>query len=106
MSPSARRAQARLPLMALGMAALLGALWGGLLRLGWELPALPSPVAAYHGPLMVAGFLGTVIGLERAVALGRPWAYTAPLCTGLGAIALIAGAPGGAATAPAAPRRW
>jgi hypothetical protein len=82
--------------MALGMAALLGALWGGLLRLGWELPALPSPVAAFHGPLMVAGFLGTVIGLERAVALGRPWAYTAPLCTGLGGIALIAGAPGGA----------
>lgn len=82
--------------MALGMAAFLAALWGGLLRLGWQLPALPLPVAAYHGPLMVAGFLGTVIGLERAVALGRPWAYAAPLCTGLGAIALIAGAPGGA----------
>ena len=82
--------------MALGMAALLGALWGGLLRLGWQLPALRAPVAAFHGPLMVAGFLGTVIGLERAVALGRPWAYAAPLATGLGGIALIAGAPVGA----------
>jgi len=83
----------RLPLMALGLAALLGALWGGLLRLGWELPALPSPVAAFHGPLMVAGFLGTVIGMERAVALGRAWAYAAPLASGLGAVALIAGRP-------------
>lgn len=45
---------------------------------------------------MVAGFLGTVIGLERAVALGRLWAYTAPAATGLGAIALAAGAPEGA----------
>jgi hypothetical protein len=79
--------------MALGMVALLGALWGGLLRLGWPLPVSRFPVAAFHGPLMVAGFLGTVIGLERAVALGRPWGYAAPLCTGLGALALVAGAP-------------
>ena len=96
MSPRAGWHRARLPMMALGIAALLAALWGGLLRLGWQLPAPPSPVAALHGPLMVGGFLGTVIGLERAVALGRPWAYAAPLASGLGAIALIAGAPGGA----------
>jgi outer membrane lipoprotein-sorting protein len=44
---------------------------------------------------MVAGFLGTVIGLERAVAIGRAWAYAAPLATGLGALALATGAPGG-----------
>jgi hypothetical protein len=31
-----------------------------------------------------------VISLERAVALGRGWAYAAPALTGLGAIALIA----------------
>jgi hypothetical protein len=80
--------------MALGMLALLGATWGGLLRLGWALPAPPSPVAAVHGPLMISGFLGTVIGLERAVALGRLWAYAAPLATGLGAVALLAGVPG------------
>jgi hypothetical protein len=39
-----------------------------------------------HGPLMVAGFLGTVIGLERAIALGRRWGYAAPLLAGLGAL--------------------
>jgi hypothetical protein len=80
--------------MALGMLALLGALAGGLVRLGWSLPVVPS-LALFHGPLMVAGFLGTVIGLERAVALGRPWAYAAPLASGLGALALTVGAPGG-----------
>ncbi len=80
--------------MALGMLALLGALAGGLARLGWTVPAAPSLVA-FHGPLMVSGFLGTVIGLERAVALGRLWAYIAPLATGIGALALAAGWPGG-----------
>ena len=86
---------ARVPLLLPGMLALLAALWGGLLRLGWQLPAPPTPLAAFHGPLMVAGFLGTVIGMERAVALGRSWAYLVPLASGLGALALVAGSPGG-----------
>jgi hypothetical protein len=81
--------------MALGMVSLVGALGGGLVRLGWPLPSTPA-LAAFHGPLMVAGFLGTVIGLERAIALGRPWAYAGPLATGLGAVALAAGNAGGA----------
>ena len=87
--------RARAPLLLPGMLALLAALWGGLLRLGWQLPVPPTPLAAFHGPLMVAGFLGTVIGMERAVALGGGWAYLAPLASGLGALALVAGSPGG-----------
>jgi len=86
---------ARLIIMPLGMLALLGALEGGLVRLGWSLPSTPALVE-FHGPLMVAGFLGTVIGLERAVALGRLWTYAAPLASSLGAVALAAGVPGGA----------
>lgn len=93
-APLRRRQRARFPLLALGMLALLGGLAGGLVRLGWTVPAAPS-FAAFHGPLMVSGFLGTVIGLERAVALGRRWAYIAPLATGVGALALAAGWPGG-----------
>ncbi len=89
-----RRQRARRPLIALGVLSLLGGIGGGLARLGWPLPTTAGLVA-FHGPLMVAGFLGTVIGLERAVALGRLWAYTAPVATGLGAVALAAGAPGG-----------
>jgi hypothetical protein len=84
----------RLPLMVLAMLALITAVWGGLLRLGWALPQLAAGPVAFHGPLMVSGFLGTVIGLERAVAAGRGSAYAAPLASGLGALALIIGVPG------------
>jgi len=85
----------RLAVMALGAVTLAGALIGGLVRLGWGLMA-PAPLVAFHGPLMVAGFLGTLIGLERAIALGRRWAYAAPLASGVGALVLMLGAPGGA----------
>jgi len=83
----------RLPLLALGMVALLTGLWAGLFRLGWDVPALHPNLPANHGPLMVSGFLGTLISLERAVALGQWWAYATPLLTGLGALALLVGAP-------------
>jgi hypothetical protein len=82
---------ARLPQLALSMFALLAALWAGLLRLGWGLPAIQSGLYTAHGPLMVSGFLGTLISLERAVALGEGWAYAAPSLSGLGALALVAG---------------
>jgi hypothetical protein len=82
----------RLLFLAPAALSLLLALWGGVIRLGFPLPP-PTPAAvAQHGPLMVTGFLGTLIGLERAVALRRGWAYGAPLLTGLAALALLAGA--------------
>src|SRR5215468_9950200 len=84
---------ARFPLMALGLLALLLALWGGLMRLGWAWP-VPSPTLfVAHGPLMVCGFLGTLIGVERAVALGALWPYAAPLLTAVGTLALLTGLP-------------
>ena len=83
----------RFPLMALGMLALLAALWAGLVRLGWNWPPLRPAPAAAHGPLMVGAFLGTVIGVERAVALNRRWTYLGPLLTGLGGLALMLGLP-------------
>lgn len=76
----------RLPLLALSIGLLLAALWAGLIRLGWAWPPLVAPLPMAHGPLMVGGFLGTVIGLERAIALGRRWGYAAPLFAGLGAL--------------------
>ncbi|HET6877879.1 MAG TPA: hypothetical protein VFH38_10150 [Jatrophihabitans sp.] len=87
-------APARLPLLALGVVSLLAGLWGGLLLLGLSLPTLRSTTAADHGPLMALGFLGTVISLERAVALRRAWGFVAPAAAGVGALALIAGLPG------------
>lgn len=78
--------------MAMGMVSLLAALFGGVQRLGWDLPTLTIAMPANHGPLMVGAFLGTVIGLERAVALGKLWGYLGPLCTGIGGLLMIAGA--------------
>lgn len=86
------RALLRFPLLTLGMVALLAGLWGGLVRMGWSVPAW-QPLLTLHGLLMVAGFVGTLITLERAVALGRSWAYATPLLTGLGALTLIVGLP-------------
>lgn len=83
----------RLPLMAMAVVALLAGLWAGLLRLGLDLPALRPGLAADHGILLVLGFLGTQIGLERAVALGRAWTYVAPAAAGAGALWLILGLP-------------
>ncbi len=40
---------------------------------------------------MISGFLGTLISLERAVALERRWTYAAPLLTATGAVLLAAG---------------
>lgn len=79
----------RFPLIALGMIILISSIWGGLLRLSWDLPFKGANINGLHGALMVAGFLGTLISLERAVALQRLWSYAAPLLFGLGGIATV-----------------
>lgn len=92
--PGALRRAFRFPLMASGMFALLAALLGGLYRLGWDWSAVPVTLPAVHGPLMVSGFLGTLIALERAVAIRKWWPALGPLTTGIGAVVLIVGIPG------------
>ena len=103
--PSARSRAAGpgvLLLLALAALALLSGMAGGLLRAS---VALPQPLhgawlghaAVAHGALMTCGFMGTVIGMERAVALKRWFAWPAPLASGAGGLALLMGA-----TAPGA----
>lgn len=83
----------RLPMLVLGFASLLLGLLAGEARVGWDVP-LPRPeLIALHGPLMVSGFLGTLIGLERAVAIGRRLLYLGPAASASGAVLLIAGGP-------------
>jgi hypothetical protein len=74
-----------------GLLALLAAVWAGWLRIGIELPQLQPALAGVHGPLMVSGFFGTLIGLERAVALRRTWPYLGPGLSALGGLLLILG---------------
>ncbi|WP_126412373.1 hypothetical protein [Actinomyces slackii] len=90
---SRTRIAPRLVVLALGAACLLAGLDAALVRL--SLPALVTgaELAALHGPLMLVGFLGTVISLERAVAARASWAYAAPAASALGCLLLLAGAP-------------
>lgn len=80
--------------MAAAVVMLFGGLWEGLVYLGLPLPAGNGSLHADHGELMVLGFLGTLIALERAVALGAAWGYLAPVASGAGGLAIVAGAPG------------
>ena len=82
---------ARAPLLVLGFVGLVFGVGAGLARLGWILPHAMAGAAALHGPLMICGFFGVVIALERAVAIGRTWAYAGPLLAGVGCVAALAG---------------
>jgi hypothetical protein len=66
----------------------LVAVLAGLARLGiatgWGVSRAP-----WHGPLFVIGVFATLIGLERAVALGARWAYAAPVLGAAAAVALL-----------------
>lgn len=83
-----------------GMCLLIG-LWSGLTRLEWDLPKPQADFDSLHGPLMVVGFLGTLIGLERAVAINIWWAYGVPFfsCVSMSALLMDAPLPLIAATA-------
>jgi hypothetical protein len=82
-------AKARFALAIPALIALLYGVLSGLARLGAPAPAGALPLVVFHGALMIGGFFGTVIGLERAVALGRGWPFLAPLASALAVFALL-----------------
>jgi len=71
--------------------ALLGGLGSGLARLGWQMDSMSQNWILIHGPLMISGFLGTLICLERAVALASRyrWSMIVPAINALGAVLLL-----------------
>ena len=73
--------------------ALLAGLNGGLLLLGIPAPVTTDQMPDAHGMVMVLGFVGTVIALERAVALRRRAGFAAPALLGLGGLLVISSAP-------------
>jgi hypothetical protein len=83
----------RIPIVLGVVVALFAALWAALVRVGWKMPALPAPIAGQHGALMISAFLGTLISLERAVALHKNWTYAVPAFSALGGVALVLGVP-------------
>lgn len=78
-------------MLMLGFLSLLLALGAGVVRLGVNLPLPSTELVPLHGPLMVPGFLGTLISLERAVAVGQRWAYAGPALSAMGAALLLGG---------------
>jgi hypothetical protein len=75
-----------------GIGLLLG-LYTGLIRLGLSIPAALELGAIAHGPLMINGFLATLISLERGAALEKLWTYTAPVSFALSMFLLMFGFP-------------
>lgn len=86
------KALPRILLLLIIAASLLGGLGSGLVRLGWRVDAVNNNWILVHGPLMICGFLGTLICLERAVALAarwNQWAMLVPAINALGALGLL-----------------
>ena len=84
------------PLFAVLVAvSVLASVIGGLLRAGVYAPALPTEIlsraAVGHAALMLSGFFGTAIAIERAVAIRARWAFLAPLASGSASILLLVG---------------
>ncbi|MEO8057249.1 MAG: hypothetical protein ABI671_02910 [Burkholderiales bacterium] len=95
--PSARFLIGRPLLMSLVALSLIGGVAGGLWRLGLAAPSTVDSAwlgraALDHAPLMICGFLGTVISLERAVAVKLRWAFAAPLAAGAAGACMLLGA--------------
>lgn len=79
-------------LMFAGVSLLTGML-AGLTLLGlWAGTPLAS-LGTDHGALMVFGFVGGAIGMERTVAAKTRWAWAGPVASALGVVTLLAGAP-------------
>jgi hypothetical protein len=83
----------KLPLFAAVVMSLVCGIAGGLVRAGvvaaqheWL-----GQAAVSHAALVICGFFGTVIGIERATAAKRGIAWLAPIASALASVALITG---------------
>lgn len=86
---SATRAAWRLALLLPAGFCFLAGLNAALILSGLPAPVDRANLADMHGMVMVLGFLGALIALERAVALRHPLAYAAPVLSALGGIVLL-----------------
>ncbi|HET7326601.1 MAG TPA: hypothetical protein VFJ14_04870 [Nocardioidaceae bacterium] len=73
--------------------ALFAGLDAALLLLGLPAPVSPDRLPAVHGMLLVFGFVGALVALERGVASRSRLGYAAPVLLGLGGLLLVSPAP-------------
>ncbi len=88
-----RRIPARTLLMLPAAVSLLAGLNAALVLLGLPAPINATAWSQIHGMVLALGFVGTLIALERAVALGTRLGYLSPLLLGAGSILLLMGLP-------------
>jgi hypothetical protein len=97
-TPPATRVAWRVAFLLVVATALVSGIAGGLVRAGVNVPAggwisqaggWITQAVMGHAFLMVSVFLGTVIGLERAVALKHPAAFAAPAASGLSGVCMV-----------------
>ncbi|MFG3494849.1 hypothetical protein [Streptomyces sp. NPDC047928] len=88
----------RAPLLLAAGLCLLAGLDAALVLLELPAPVTSEQLPKVHGVLLVLGFAGTLVALERAVALGGRWPYLAPAFLGAGGLLLLT------AVHPAIPR--
>ncbi len=91
--PVLDRTALRLVFLIPGGLALIAGLDAALVLLGVWAPVSTAEIAALHAPLMIFGFVGTLVFLERAVAARRSWGFLAPALLGLGSLALLSPLP-------------
>lgn len=76
-------------LIVFALANLLLGMVGGLGRMGWSY-SLPETIV-HHGACMVGGFLGSLIALEKIVALKKPIFFIGPFMSAGSLLCFIAG---------------
>lgn len=81
----------RLPFVILAMLSLITGLLAGLHRIGWTLPL--SGISPNHGAIMVGGFLGTLITLEKIIPLKKNILYVFPIISGSSVVLFFIGEP-------------
>ena len=92
--PTPRRdGRARLVLLLPAGLSLLAGLDAALMLLGVPAPVSAARLPDVHGMLLVFGFVGTLVSLERAVALRLRPGFLAPALLGVGGLLLVSPAP-------------
>ena len=79
----------RLPFMIVAFINLLVGMLAGLIRIGWSFSV--TSIAVHHGAIMVGGFLGTLILLEKVIPLKKKILFVFPFINALGLLIVVPG---------------
>src|SRR5690349_762201 len=79
----------RLSFMIFAFINLLVGMFAGLVRIGWDFPI--TSFAVHHGAIMVGGFLGTLILLEKVIPLKTKALFVFPVINAFGLLIVVPG---------------